>query len=111
MSVSSTPASVRSGNPGPDARSTLHRKPRVVPVEHPAPQVRDVLESKPGQDRGRGSASDARPADSNDILVLHRRQLTGPRRQLLERDQSTSSYVAELAAELLRLTHVEQHRL
>src|SRR5258708_217227 len=53
-------------------RLSLDRQLLLVPVEHSALEVRDLLEAKPAEHGSRGGTPHSSPADCNHVLVLVR---------------------------------------
>src|SRR5262245_37322641 len=89
---------------------SFHGELLIVPVEHAAREIGDVLEAEAGEDRGSGRAANPCTADDDDRAFLVRLELAGPRREILERDQHAAGNVTELAVEFFGLAHVEHER-
>src|SRR5215813_5653351 len=95
-------------NRGMDECLTFDRQALLVPIEHSALEVRDLLKAKPTEHRGRGGTAYPRSADCNHVLGLVRCELRRPGRQLPKWNQEAAGNVPKLAAVLFRLTDVEK---
>src|SRR6266849_5508047 len=89
--------------------SVFARQLLLVPVEHPAREVRHLLEAEAGEHRGGGGAANSSAADGDDLLVFVRRELLGPRRQIAKGYQDAAGNVPQLAAVLVRFADIEEH--
>src|SRR5207245_258226 len=77
---------------------------------HSALQIAHVVETKSGEDRGGGSAADADAADGDEVAPLELLEFLNAARKFLERNSDRTLDMAEFAAKLLFLAHVDEDR-